>query len=338
MPFGYRYRMVYLESTEPNSFLLLTSNPAGSARLRHYGTGRRQEVGGPPLDQILRQTQSGTTRHDCEPHQIDDDGYWHQKTLELNRRFLPANRVSAPNSPPPIPDSLPSAPHSEIATPGRALRGSRRRLQDYANHHPSELSSAILQQLPSGLTRLRARIHWVSPLASDGYREYRDQAFLERVGLGDFAKDLSDFWPSYGPSWDALGIVDDELGKLKQGVVLVEAKSHIAEIYGKGCLATLRSRAKIAVSLAQARDWCGTPAGEDWMGILYQYANRIAHLYFLREQLRVPAWLVNLHFTNDPLGPTDRSQWETEVASVKERLGLVKPVPNMTDVYLPALA
>lgn len=337
MPFGYRYMMVYLENTEPDSFLLFTSNPSGSTKLRSYKTGRQHVVGQPPLGRVLQETQPGTTRHECEPHKTDDEGYWQHKTLELNRRFLPSHQHSQPNSAIPASGSNLSLTDDGAVSTGRALRGSRLQLQDYVNLHPDALAAAILHELPSGLARLGARIRWVSPLASDGYREYRDQAFLERVGLREFAKELANFWPNFGPSWDALAVVDDALGKMRPGVLLVEAKSHIPEIYGKGCLATPESRARIALSLSQARDWCGVSASDDWMGTLYQSANRIAHLYFLRERLRVPAWLVNLYFTDDPIGPTHRSAWEAEIASTKARLGLGKPVPHMADVYLPAL-
>jgi hypothetical protein len=205
------------------------------------------------------------------------------------------------------------------------------------NNYPHVLSEAILLQLPTRIRELRARIKWVSPLAWDGYREYRDSEFLERVGLGGFAKDLTEFWPNMGPSWDALGVISDSIGRMKPGVILVEAKSHIAEIYGSGCQASLESLIKIEAALSHARSWCGVSTGENWLGPLYQSANRIAHLYFLYDRLRTPAWLVNLYFTGDPIGPADRPAWEHEVARVKTQLGVTRPVPNMVEVYLPAL-
>jgi hypothetical protein len=95
------------------------------------------------------------------------------------------------------------------------------------------LTSAVMEALPPRLQELDAHIRWVSPLAQDNYTEYRDPDFVRAVGLGAFVSELATFWPSGGPSWDALAIISDSEGKLRPGVILVEAKSHIPEIYGK---------------------------------------------------------------------------------------------------------
>ncbi len=141
-----------------------------------------------------------------------------------------------------------------------------------------------------------------------------------------------------GPSWDALGVIAGSVGKTNSGVILLEAKSHIPEIYGSGCQASPESLIKVEEALQAARSWCDVSIGENWLGPLYQSANRIAHLYLLYQRLRTPVWLVNLYFTGDPIGPTDRAEWERELADVKTQLGLTRPVPNMADVFLPALS
>ena len=51
-------------------------------------------------------------------------------------------------------------------------------------------------------------LRWVSPLSSDGYREYSDSAFLDALGLPQHSKELSRFWPSGGPHWDTLACVE----------------------------------------------------------------------------------------------------------------------------------
>lgn len=186
---------------------------------------------------------------------------------------------------------------------------------------------------------MEAKIRWVSPLAGEAYREYRDADFLGAVGLGDYVKELAEFWPSMGPCWDALGIISDSLGRIKQpGVILVEAKSHIPEIYGSGCQASPASLVRIQAAIDHTRAWCDVSTGESWLGPLYQSGNRIAHLYWLYERIHTPVWLVNLYFTDDPIGPTSRPEWEREVTKVKAQLGLNRPVPNLIEVYLPALA
>ncbi len=72
---------------------------------------------------------------------------------------------------------------------GRAYRGSQRQVQDYVNNYPDVLSDAILQQLPARVREPDSTIRWVSPLARESYREYRDAEFIKRVGLGHFARD-----------------------------------------------------------------------------------------------------------------------------------------------------
>ena len=334
MAFGYRYWMVFLPEIEPASFLLFVHNPAGATKLRNYASGREQVVGQPDVSMVFRATEVGSTRHECDPHKTDDHSFWYQKTKELNRRYLGS---ADDGSPPPAFDRAGSTPRKGVRDiQGRARRGSQRQLQDYVNDHPDVLSQAILDLLPNRVRELGAKIRWVSPLARDGYREYRDADFLRLVGLGGYVNDLAEFWPSMGPSWDALGIISDPGGKMKPGVILMEAKSHIPEIYGSGCQASPESLAKIEAAIGQARSWCSVSTCENWLGPLYQSANRIAHLYWLHERLRTPAWLVNLYFTGDPIGPADRSEWERELASVKTRLGLTQRVPNVIEVYLPA--
>lgn len=62
----------------------------------------------------------------------------------------------------------------------------------------------------------------------------------------------------------------------------------------------------------------------NWTGNLYQFANRLAHLYFFRKRANVQAWLVNVYFTDDPSSPhpTSRADWAAALSRVKEQLGL----------------
>ena len=95
---------------------------------------------------------------------------------------------------------------------------------------------------------------------------------------------------------------------------------------------------KIDRALDETKQWLGVEEGADWRGPLYQYANRLAHLYFILKKLARPAWLVNLYFLDDPIGPTDQERWRTEICSVKASLGLPSSLPNTVDVFLPALS
>jgi hypothetical protein len=70
----------------------------------------------------------------------------------------------------------------------------------------------------------------------------------------------------------------------------------------------------------------------------YQSANRLAHLYFLREIAKVPAWLANIYFVgDDSLISTTRADWDEKIAAVEKHLGFAKSsVPYLGDVFLPA--
>ncbi len=330
MPFGFQYWMVLLPEVDSSNFLLFVHNPAGATKLRSYASGRAKVIGQPSAEEVFRATEIGTSRHECEPHKTDDHGFWYHKTQELNRRYLSGGH--------PVQAVSRTLPAPGLAAAGLAAKGSQRQIQQYVNLQPETLSNAILEQLPPRVRELRARIHWVSPLAADQYQEFRDAEFLARVGLSAHATALAAFWPSGGPSWDALGIISDPAGAMKPGVILLEAKSHIPEIYGNGCQAGDASLPQIEAALAKAKSWCGVSGTADWLGPLYQSANRLAHLCFLLDQVRTPAWLVNLCFTGDPIRPTTREEWQTALESVKAQLGLTRPPRNVVDVFLPALA
>lgn len=180
---------------------------------------------------------------------------------------------------------------SRIDSTGRAHAGSQRQIQMYVDEKTLAFNSAIAQSL-SRYDLDEKDIHWVSPLAADTYSEYRDAEFLERVGLGVLAPRLREFWPRGGPCWDALARVEG-------GCLLIEAKSHVSEIYGGGCGASPKGKQKIQAALDATKAWLGVSPEADWAGRLYQSANRYASLYFLREIAGVRAFLVNVYFMGD---------------------------------------
>ena len=119
-----------------------------------------------------------------------------------------------------------------------------------------------------------------------------------------------------------------------QGVVLVEAKSNLSEVYGNGCQASAKSRKQIEAALGRTKRWLDVPELLDWTGPLYQMANRLAHLYFFREIVRVPAWLVNVYFVDDPHSPTALEDWRLALSDVKTELGLTPAAsPYTGDVF-----
>jgi hypothetical protein len=223
---------------------------------------------------------------------------------------------------------------------GRAFAGSRRQIQTYVNEKPEVLTGAIRDaygsEFPSGAT-----VKWVSPLKSQKYIEYRDADFLRVLGLEKFSLALSTFWPNRGPCWDALARVDH--GR-DHGCILVEAKSHVPELYANDTRAAGASLDRIRRSLHDAKRWAGVPENIPWSGFSdpnccpYQLANRLAHLLFLRG-LGVSACLVSVCFTNDWHSPTTVEEWQIGLAKVKKQLGIADiAIPGYKEVFLPAFA
>lgn len=221
---------------------------------------------------------------------------------------------------------------------GRARRGSQRQIQTLVNFQEDELSRRIVPLLlvPGDV---EASLRWVSPLAEQGFEEYQDTEFLERLELGEHGQKLEEFWPKGGPCWDGLAVVD---GLNPHGVLLIEAKSHISEINGP-CKAEGASLKKIKESLAWTADHLQTDLNSLWTDKYYQMANRFAHLFFLREKARVPAWLINIYFLNDTsiqyieVPPRSADEWREELKQVKARMGLgTRPVPFAADLFIEA--
>lgn len=165
-------------------------------------------------------------------------------------------------------------------------------------------------------------IQWRSPLAPGGCNGYRDADLLRRVGLEDLNAKLAAFWPRGGRCWGALGLFPSG------PCVLVEAKSHVRELYGS-CRAAGDSLEKIGAALDEAKARLGAPAEKDWTGPLYQSANRYAHLYFLRMRCQAPVYLVNVYLINDRsiAAPTSRGDRDTATRGVYADLGIRPPVP-----------
>jgi hypothetical protein len=183
---------------------------------------------------------------------------------------------------------------------GIAERGSQKWIQDLVNGSSEQLDRAIVGSLT---TAINLPIEWLSPLRANGYAEYRDTAFLECLGLSQHAASLREFWPLSGPRWDALG-------RTGSTYFLVEAKANIPELISD-CQATApHSREMIAAALRRTQQWLGASPHVDWLTGFYQYANRLAHLYFMREIARVDAYMVFLYILNDPTHiPTSRIKW-----------------------------
>jgi hypothetical protein len=130
-------------------------------------------------------------------------------------------------------------------------------------------------------------------------------------------------------------------------VLLVEAKSHVAEVRSSCTATSEASRRKISRSFQATKRYLAVDDGPDWLDGYYQAANRLAFLYFLRARLGVPTWLVSIYFMGDVFEvggvlqdcPKDQAGWRESIKQMHEWLGLpaTDPLSHFRlDLFLPA--
>jgi hypothetical protein len=178
----------------------------------------------------------------------------------------------------------------------------------------------------------KEEIIWTSPLENDEFAEYRDDDFLVKVGLDPNEIQLDKFWPTKGPQWDALAHTTG--GK----IILVEAKANIPEIVSPATGAGEISKVLIDKSLNETKEFLNVNNGIDWSGKFYQYTNRLAHLYFLREKCKKQTFLINIYFIGDETvsGPETKQEWDGAIKVLHSYLGLSrhKLSKYMADIFI----
>jgi hypothetical protein len=198
---------------------------------------------------------------------------------------------------------------------GFARAGSQRWLQVAVKRCAQRIDAPIRDAL--GIPH--RPLAWRSPLEEAGFREYRDMAALRQLGIVRLpVEPLSAFWPRRGPVRDALAIAGTGQP------LLVEAKANIPEAASPKTKASCASLKLIQGSLRRGQCAIAPKSEHDWSGVFYQYANRLAHLYLLREVNSLPAELVFVYFINaiDVDGPTTGSEWDAVTALTHAALGL----------------
>jgi hypothetical protein len=193
-------------------------------------------------------------------------------------------------------------------------KGSLKAIQQLINEYPEILNRQLLKKVPSLKDDSK---NWLSPLSRNDYAEYSDDDFIKVLGLNP-PFPLEKFWPKRGPQWDALG-------KSKNGdVFLIEAKANIPEIVSGPTGAGKVSKLLIDKALIETKIFLDIKNNVDWSGKFYQYTNRLAHLYFMRELNKIPAWLVNIYFLNDKSvnGPKTKEEWISAIRVMKKYLGI----------------
>jgi hypothetical protein len=199
--------------------------------------------------------------------------------------------------------------------------GSEDHLLRYFSEHRPVLNAAVASEL--GVPA--SSVSWLDfPRRTSGEeREFRGVEFLPANDLLATAlTEWKGFWPQTGrqQTWDAVGRAEDEW-------LLVEAKANQPEFCSPPTTAKPEGgRPQIERALSRVKRDLGVHRYYTWTGTYYQYANRLAMLWFLRNQ-GVPARLLFIYFTGDvfPDGtpcPQDRDEWEALIEARRLTLGL----------------
>ena len=216
-----------------------------------------------------------------------------------------------------------------------AEKGSQRWLQTLVNRCPELLNRELAPRLNTAPDAIR----WHSPLADDKYAEYWDGDFIKLLGINLERMPLKSFWPPSGPRWDGLG-------KTSQNqILLMEAKAHTYELNSGSTKSTDPDNLRlIRESLEATKLFIGARSETDWSTCFYQYTNRLAHLYLLREKNKLNAFLVFLYFLNakemaatNTIVPETKEEWESAILPLEQRLGIPhrhKLSPYVIDVFI----
>jgi hypothetical protein len=198
--------------------------------------------------------------------------------------------------------------------------GSEYLLQWYRDSEPESLDNAINRAI-EGQT---SSIAWLFPTSPKFGEEPTGISFLSPTH--DIKEAWSSFWPSTGnpPSWDGIAQCTSPSGS---EWVIIEAKANHPEFCSPPSRAGTKSRELICKSFKRTQTHLGVHTAFCWLGTYYQYANRIAFLYFLNVVARVSARLVFVYFTGDQFPderpcPATIERWNELIRACHLTLGL----------------
>jgi hypothetical protein len=224
--------------------------------------------------------------------------------------------------------------------------GSKFELWQWVHGHTAGLSAALtaasvtLRGFASGIT-------WLAPAHAG--TELRDAAWTQ-VGLPQPTPQAAGWWPSGGPTWDGVARVTGADGRV--GALFIEAKGHDREIRSSGTRAGKSSLSTIKSALDDVQNGLDVPFGTDWLGAVYQPANRLAWIWFAREHEKhhgepVEAWLVSIYFCGGvypwgvkPVhGPASEKQWRPIIDGLHAEMKLPEHhavSDRVIELFLPA--
>ena len=186
----------------------------------------------------------------------------------------------------------------------RGKKGSKFWIQTIIN---SDMKIELERQIGIG------KIDWISPLAKDGYAEYKlnQENIIDIIGI---PKTFYSFWPSNQPQWDAIGMTEDT-------IVLVEAKAHLKELKSSLSATSEESIRLICETMGKVFD--ESYANGDfikWKKDYYQLGNRLTFLKIMNDSVSKngkQVKLVLLNMVNDPTYiPTSEEEWDNSYNNI----------------------
>jgi hypothetical protein len=218
--------------------------------------------------------------------------------------------------------------------------GSRYHFLSYRDRASPALDEAITSSIAPKLPELS--LEWIYPRQRETRPEPTGTEFLEldRTRQAAWQK----FWPQTGTlqTWDGVARCRDVTAS---AWVLIEAKANHPEFCSPPSGATSRSLIQIRHSLDQTKKALGVHRFFPWHGTYYQYANRLAFLFFLKT-IGISAHLVFLYFYGDRFPdetpcPGSPERWRDLIRACHLTLGLPDRhalQPWIHDVFLPVPA
>lgn len=151
--------------------------------------------------------------------------------------------------------------------------------------------------------------------------EMKGVEFIQDKSLG---KAWKQFWPQTGnvQNWDAVAKV---MNRGNEEWLLVEAKSHLGEEKSDCGAVADESKTMIKRVFSEVKKYLGVDDKQDWESKYYQYANRIAFLYFLQRHNN-SAHLLFIYFLGDQfpekICPQNQSEWDETLKAQDDHICL----------------
>ena len=246
--------------------------------------------------------------------------------------------------------------------------GSEWHLLHWLSYHRNELNGIVELAIAQGKAEASpldssrvpitepnaASIQWLDTpwaKASTNGRQSREWRGVEFIADAAVKAAWKEFWPKTGSAqcWDAVGLRMTPAGP---EWLLVEAKAHTGEMVDS-CTAGERGAEKIREALQSTRmaleiDADDADVSRAWMKRHYQFANRVAALFFLNDVARevgaqpIRARHILVYMTGEGMPgrncPASSGDWDGPLDDLYRTMGLVhKGTPFRKSAEKPAL-